>query len=153
MRQPPLNYLVTAVAGALLWVLTALFAGQQMGDAVVLQKMTTTQFTQTYQAVVAGAAALGVLGALLWYFYGSREAAAGRLAEARRTWALLLTGEVVVAVIALLVLVFSFRAESLTAANFVEMLLLLLVQTALLFWGATLLCSPRAVEYIPWGRR
>jgi hypothetical protein len=153
MRQPPLNYLVTIVVGALLWVATALFAGQQMGDAVVLQKMTTTQFTQTYQAVVAGAAALGVMGALFWYFYGSREAAAGRLAEARRTWAMLLTGEVVVAVVALLILVFSFRAESLTAANFVEMLVLLLVQTALLFWGATLLCSPRAVEYIPWGRR
>ncbi len=153
MRRAPLNYLVTIVAGALLWVATALFAGQQMGDAVVLQKMTTAQFTQTYEAVVAGAAALGVLGALVWYFYGGREAAAGRLADARRTWTLLLTGEVVVAVLALLVLVFSFRAESLTAANFVEMLALLLLQTALLFWGATFLCSPRAVEYIPWGRR
>lgn len=153
MRQAPLNYLVTILAGALLWVVTALVAGQQMGDAVVLQNMTSTQFTQTYQAVVAGAAALGVLGALFWYFYGGRESAAGRLPEARRTWTMLLTGEVVVAVLALLVLVFSFRAESLTAANFVEMLALLLLQTALLFWGATLLCSPRAVEYIPWGRR
>ena len=75
MRRSPLNYLVTIVAGALLWVATALFAGQQMGDAVVLQKMTTTQFVQTYEGVVAGAAALGILGALLWYGYGSREAA------------------------------------------------------------------------------
>ena len=153
MRQAPLNYLVTIVLGCLLWVATALVAGQQMGDAVVLQAMTTTQFVQTYEGVVAGAAALGVLGALAWYAYGSRESVAGRLADARRTWTLLLTGEVVVAAVALLVLVFSFRAESLTAANFVEMLALLMLQTAVLFWGCTLLFSPRAVEYIPWGKR
>ena len=153
MRQAPLNYLVTVVLGCLLWVGTALFAGQQMGDAVVLQAMTTTQFVQTYEGVLAGAAVLGVLGCVAWYVYGSREAAAGRLADARRTWTLLLTAEVVVAAVALLVLVFSFRAESLTAANFAEMLALLLVQTALLFWGCSLAFSPRAVEYIPWGRR
>ncbi len=153
MRQAPLNYLVTIVLGCLLWVVTALFAGQQMGDAVVLQAMTTTQFVQTYEGVLAGAAVLGVLGCVAWYVYGSRGSAAGRLAEARRTWTLLLTAEVVVAAVALLVLVFSFRAESLTAANFAEMLVLLLLQTALLFWGCSLAFSPRAVEYIPWGRR
>jgi hypothetical protein len=46
-----------------------------------------------------------------------------------------------------------FRAESLTAANFVAMLALLLLQTAVLFWACSLVCSPRAVEYVPWGRR
>ena len=153
MRQAPLNSLVTIVLGCLLWVATALFAGQQMGDAVVLQGMTTSQFVQTYEGVVAGAAALGVLGCLFWYVYGSRASVAGRLADARRTWTLLLTGEVVIAAVALLVLVFSFRAESLTAANFAEMLALLMLQTAVLFWGCSLLFSPRAVEYIPWGKR
>ena len=153
MRQAPLNYLVTVVLGALLWVATALFAGQQMSDAVVLQAMTTTQFAQTYESVAAVAATLGVLGCLYWYFYGSRASIAGRLAEAKRTWTVLLTAEVIVAAVALLVLVFSFRAESVTAANFAEMLVLLLLQTAVLFWVCTLAFSPRAVEYIPVGRR
>ena len=153
MRQAPLNYLVTIVLGALLWVVTALLAGQQMSDAVVLQAMTTSQFVQTYESVGGVAATLGVLGCLYWYFYGSRGSIAGRLAEARRTWTVLLTAEVIVAAVALLVLVFSFRAESITAANFAEMLALLLLQTAVLFWVCTLAFSPRAVEYIPVGRR
>lgn len=153
MRQAPLNYLITVVLGCLLWVVTALFAGQQMSDAVVLQAMTTSQFVQTYESVGAVAATLGVLGCLYWYFYGSRGSIAGRLAEARRTWTVLLAAEVIVAAVALLVLVFSFRAESITAANFAEMLALLLLQTAVLFWLCTLAFSPRAVEYIPVGRR
>ena len=153
MRQAPLNYLITVALFGLIWVATAVFAGRQMGDAVVLQERTPAQFVATYQGVVAAAAALGLAGCLYWYFYGSRGSVAGRLAEARRTWVLLLVAQVVVAAAALVTLVLLFRAESLTAGNFAEMLALLVLQTALLFWACTLLFSPRAVEYIPWGKR
>jgi hypothetical protein len=153
MRQAPLNYLFTFVLGALLWVGTAVFAGQQLGDAVVLQVLTTSQFVQTYQGVVAGAALAGLLGCAYWYFYGSRSSVAGRLGEARRTWVSLLVGQLVVAAAALVLLVVLFRAESLTPGHFAEMLVLLVLQTAVLFWVCSLVCSPRAVEYIPWGKR
>lgn len=153
MRQAPLNYLLTIALGGLLWVATAVFAGQQMGDAVVLQERTPAQFVATYQAVVAVAAAIGLAVCLYWYFYGSRGSVAGRLDEARRTWVVLLVAEVVVAAAALVALVLLFRAESLTAGNFAEMLALLVLQTALLFWACSLVFSPRAVEYVPWGKR
>ena len=153
MRHAPLNYLATIVLGCLLWVGTAIFAGRQLGDSVVLQALTTSQFLQMYQTVVAGAAVLGILGCLFWYFYGSRDKISARLREARRTWTLLFLGQVIVAALSLVLLVVLFRSESLSSANVAVIFVYLAAQTVLLFWLCTFLMSPRAVEYIPWGKR
>lgn len=153
MRNAPLNYLVTIALGCLLWVGTAILAGQQLGDTVSLQALTTSQFIQMYQAVVAGAAALGILGCSFWYFYGSRDKISARLREARRTWTLLFVGQLIVAALSLVLLVILFRSESLSSANLAVIFFYLAMQTVLLFWLCTFLMSPRAVEYIPWGKR
>jgi hypothetical protein len=153
MRQAPLNYLVTIVLGALIWVVTGMVAGSRLAAAVVLQLLTTGQFLQRYQTVLGAAAVLGVLLCLYWYYYGSRADVAARLGDARRTWTLLFVGELVVAVGALVALVLLYRTESLTGGNFAEIFGLLVLQTVVLFWAGTFLMSPRSVEYIPWGKR
>lgn len=153
MRRPPLNYLITVVLGGLLWVATAIAAGQRLGDSVVLQEMTTEEFVATYRTVLGVTAAAGVAGCLAWYFYGGRDAVAARLADARRTWTLLFVVQLGVAVAALATMAVLFSGESLTGGNYAVIFLLLALQTVLLFWACSLLLSPRAVEYVPWGKR
>lgn len=153
MRQAPLNSLITTVMAALLWVGTAIFAGQQLGDSVVLQVRTVGDFVQTYRLVMAGAAVVGLLLCLYWFAYGGRDTTSARLGEARRLWGMLLAVEVVVAVVALVAIVVLFSDEALSGGNLAEILVLLLLQTAVLYWASTFLMSPRAVEYIPWGKR
>jgi drug/metabolite transporter (DMT)-like permease len=153
MRRAPLNYLVTLVAGCLLWVATAIAAGQHLSDTVLLQQTTPEAFVSTYRTVVGVAALVGVLGCVYWYAYGSRDTAGVRLDEARRTWTLVLVAQLVTAALALVALVLVLSGESLTAGNYALIFALLALQTALFYWVCTFLMSPRPVEYIPWGKR
>lgn len=153
MRQAPVNYLVTIVLSCVLWVGTAIFAGRHFSDTVILQAMAADEFVRLYQAVVGGASCFGLLLALYWYLYGGRDAVAARLPDARRRWSILLLAELLIAAGALITLVLVFRGESLSGTDIAKMFVLLLLQTVVLFWGCTFVMSPRAVEYIPWGKR
>jgi hypothetical protein len=153
MRHAPLNYLITIVLGCLIWAVTGIVVGNYLGDTVVLQVVTTDDFLATYRTTLAVAALLGVLGCLYWYYYGSKETTAARLGEARRSWTVSFVTQVVVAALALVAIVVTFRREALTTGDYALIFLMLALQTFLFYWVCTFLMSPRSVEYIPWGKR
>lgn len=153
MRRAPLNYLITVVLGALLWAVAGIVVGNYLGNIVVLQVATTDDFLATYRLTLAVAALLGIASCLYWYFYGGQETTAARLGEARKSWTLQFVLQLVVAAAVLVALVFMFRAEALTVGNYALIFTMIALQTFLFFWLCTFLMSPRAVEYIPWGKR
>ena len=153
MRRAPLNYLITIVLGCLLWAATGIVVGNYLGNSVVLQVATTDDFLATYRTLLAIASASGILACLYWYYYGSQETTAGRLAEARRSWTVNFVLQAVVAALVLVALIVFFRAEALTVGNYAIVFTMLALQTFVFFWLCTFLMSPRAVEYIPWGKR
>jgi hypothetical protein len=148
-----LNYLATIVIGALLWVVLGILLGNYLGDTVSLQSMTTDQFLTLYRGTLGAVAVVAILQCLYWYYYGSRSNVSSRLPDARRLWVSSLCVQVIVAVIALVVLILQLHGEALAGTNYVTFFVVLLLQTVALFWVSTLVFSPRAVEYIPWGRR
>jgi hypothetical protein len=153
MRRAPLNYLITIALGCVLWAVTGFVVGNYLGDSVVLQVLTTDDFLMIYRLALMAASALGIASCLYWYFYGSRKSTAGRLPEARRFWLISFVLLCTVAAAELVTLVVMFRAEALTVGNFAIVFLMLSLQTFVFFWLCTFLMSPRAVEYVPWGKR
>ena len=153
MRRAPLNYLITIVLGALLWAVTGIVVGNYLGNSVVLQVITTDAFLSTYRTVLGVAALLGILGCVYWYWYGGQETTAARLGEARKSYTLGFVLQLVAAAATLVALVIMFRAEALTVGNFALIFAMIALQTFLFYWTCTFLMSPRAVEFIPWGKR
>jgi hypothetical protein len=153
MRRAPLNYLITVVLGSLLWAVTGIVVGNYLGNSVVLQTATTDEFLEHYRVVLGIASALGIVNCLYWYYYGSQETTAGRLAEARKTWTLTFVIQLVLAAAMLVVTIFRFQDESIAASHYALIFGMLALQTFIFFWLCTFLMSPRAVEYIPWGKR
>ena len=155
LRRVPLNYLVTAAVGGLLWVLAGVLLGNHLGDTVELVSpdMTIERFLAHYRTALTVAVVIGVLACALWYWRGGRESAASELPAARRLWTALLVGLVVVAAAILIVLVVVLREERVSGGQYVLIFVALSALTWLLFWACTFLLSPRAVEYVPVGKR
>ena len=153
IRSAPTNYLLTAAAGGLLWVVLAIGVGSYLGDNVALQEMTTEEFVSTYRLTLAAATVLALANCFLWYFRGSRERTAVDLAGARRLWVGSLLAQVMLAALALVVIAVLLQAESLTLGDYGLIFVAFSLLTYVFFWVATLLMSPRIVEYIPLGKR
>jgi hypothetical protein len=153
LRQAPLNYLVTLALGGVLWLATALIIGGYLSENVSLAAMSIPEFLTNYRIALGVAAVLGIVTAFFWYGYGSRDAVSSRLARARTTWVYCLLGQLFLAIGIVFTLAMLFLTEGLTALDYTIMFAALSMQTYLFFWIATLLMSPRAVEYIPWGKR
>jgi|GEM_PF-1963133 len=153
VRTAPINYLLTAAAGGLLWTALAVGLGGYLGDVVPLQERTTEEFLGLYRIVLGVVLVLALANCFYWYFLGSRRQAAVNLRGARRVWMGSLLGQVVLSVVALLTLVLLLQAEGLTLGNFAAIFAALSLLTYVFFWAATLLASPPAVEFIPLGKR
>jgi hypothetical protein len=153
VRTAPTNYLLTAAAGGLLWTILAVGLGGYLGNVVPLQERTTEEFLALYRIVLGVAVVLSLASCFYWYFLGSRKQAAVNLRGARRAWVGSLLAQVVLAVTGLLALVLLLQAEGLTLGNYAAIFSALSLLTYLFFWGATLVASPPAVEFIPFGKR
>ncbi|HEV7587968.1 MAG TPA: hypothetical protein VGO40_07530 [Longimicrobium sp.] len=152
-RTAPTNYLLTAVAGALLWTALAVGLGGYLGDEVSLQVLTTEQFLALYRMALGIVLVLTLVNCFYWYYQGSRPKAAVNLAGARRLWDVSLLVQTLLAIAGLVVLVILLQTEGLSIGNFALIFGALALLTVGLFWIATLFASPPAVEYIPRGKR
>lgn len=153
MRNAPLNYLLAAALGGLVFFLGSVLIGNHLGNTVALQFLTIPDFLQIYRVVVAVAVALGVVLTFVWLAYGSRPATAGKLAQARHLWVILLSVGLVEAGGLLGALMFLLRAEGFTGAQYAVLFVVVSLATYLLFWISSLLVSPPPVKNIPWGSR
>jgi len=152
MRSAPLNYLAALAVAGLLWVATGFWLARYLGDAASLQ-MTTEQFQGIIYIAFAVLAAAAVLGVWYWFYHGSRSSTLSNMNGARRVWTSSFVMQVILMVLMLVTLVFLFRAETISTANYLLVLAAAAIQAPLFFWLTTATMSPGAVKYIPWGVR
>ena len=153
MRKSPFNYLITLMAGAILWIGTGVVLGNYLSENVSLAMLTEDAFKVLYRIVLAATAGLGILITFTWYFYGASDKAAIELERARRRWFIIFTSEFIAAVAAVVTMVVLFMNEELEIINYLLFFLVLSVHTSLFFWICSFYLSPISVKYIPLFRK
>ena len=152
MKNAPLNYLATLVLGGLLWAIFAIFLVGTFTEGPSLATLAPEDLASQLRGVFGVGALLGIALACYWYFYGSQPATATRLAEAKGKYTQLFLSLVFIAVILTAVLWYLDRNEGMEPKWFAIYFGVNLVLTAILYWLATFLFSPRAVENVPYAK-
>jgi hypothetical protein len=152
MKSAPLNYLVTLVLGGLLWAVFAIFLVGTLTEGPSLAIKAPEDLADQLRTVFGVGALLSVGLASYWYFYGSQPATATRLTEARGKYTQFFLTLVFIAVGLTAVLWYINRAEGMEPKWFAIYFGINLVLTAVLYWLATFLFSPRAVENVPYAK-
>lgn len=152
MKSAPLNYLVTLVLGGLLWAVFAIFMAGTLTEGPSLAIKAPEDLADQLRAIFGVAALLSVGLASYWYFYGSQPATATRLTEARGKYTQLFLTLIFIAVGLTAVLWYLNRAEGMEPKWFAIYFGINLALTAVLYWLATFLFSPRAVENVPYAK-
>ena len=153
MRKTPLNYFASLAAVGIIWFFVAVPLGNYLGDNVVLETLTTEKFLNWYRAVLGGAALVGWISCVYWFFYGTREVNAGNMKGACRVWNFWFVAELIVGVVTMAVFVYLYLAEALVMIDYVVIAAGASLLTWAFFWLCTWIMSPRAVMYCVLGRR
>ena len=153
MNKSPLNYLITAAAGVVLWIVTAVVLAPVLGDHITLASMPIEDFIVDYRIDLAIAAMIGILNTLYWYYYGDKDSTAGELDRAKKIWNVSFITQIFLCAVLVFALVFITLAEGLSPIYYVLIFGITALHTFIFFWMCTVLMSPVNVERIPLGKR
>lgn len=149
MRKAPLNYLITIAAGALLWVITAIFIGASYSEALIFAESTPEEFNQTLWITFGIAAFSGIMACVFWFYYGSKDSTAGVLQKAKKVWWIWFAVQIIISILLLIFQIISFLSEGLLPVDWIIVWLLISLHTYIFFWFFTFSFSPRTVKFIP----
>lgn len=149
MNKSPLNYLITAALGAILWVVTAIFISGAFSESLMLAVSTPEEFVANLRMMLGIAAGIGILNCLYWYYYGGKDSTAGDLGKAKKIWWGSFIIQIVASVALLLGLVFINIAEGIVTIDWLITFGLISLHTWFFFWLCTFLMSPPTVKFIP----
>ncbi len=138
--------------GGVLWAVFAIFMAATFTEGPSLAVKSPEELADVLRAVFGIAALLGIVNACYWYYYGDQPATATNLGAAKSKYTQLFLGLATTAITLTAVLWYLNRAEGMESKWFGIYFGVNLVLTAVLFWVATFVFSPRAVENVPYGK-
>lgn len=145
MNKSPLNYLITAALGAILWVITAIFIGGTFSESLMLAVSTPEDFAANFRLMLGIAIAIGLINCFYWYYYGGKDSTAGDLGRAKRVWQYSLLIQIVASIGILLGLVIVNLAEGILTTDWLITFGLISLNTWVLFYLCTFFLSPNTV--------
>ncbi|MCF0051607.1 hypothetical protein LXM25_16180 [Dyadobacter sp. LJ53] len=152
MNKSPINYVLTAVIGATLWVIFAIFLASYFSENPSLAEKYPEDLAVELRLIFGAGTLLSIIFAGYWYYYGSQEKVAGQLPAAKTKWRTLFFMQVLIAVALAFAIVIRNRNEGIESQWFVIYFLVLSLLTFTLFWITTFLFSPRTVKFVPFGK-
>lgn len=152
IRKSPLNHIATAVVALLVWVVAVVWGAAYLGDEVPFVDILPTDFQSMYRWIMTALAVLVIAQSSYWYLYGSRESTATDPSGAKRLWVTCWLVQVLLSAVAVVAIAILFLGQLFEPTHYALMYGLAALQTWITFWVATLLMSPRHVQYIPWGK-
>ncbi len=152
MNKSPLNYLLTAVIGAVLWIVFAFFMGSYLSENPSLAEKYPEALAEELRLIFGAGVLTSVAFACYWFYYGSQEKVAGELPEAANKWRILFFAQLLIATGLTVMIVVLNLEEGIENTWFLVYFGILVMLTCLLFWVTTYLFSPRTVSYIPFGK-
>lgn len=152
MNKSPINYLLTGVFGAILWVIFAIFMGSYLSENPSLAEKYPEKLAEELRIIFGLAVLSSIAFSAYWYHYGSQERVAGELPEARNKWRVLFFVRMLLSVGLTIFIVVLNLNEGIEASWFIGYFGVLSILTYILFWVSTFFLSPRTVKYIPFGK-
>lgn len=149
MNKSPLNYLITAALGAVLWVVTAIFIGSAFSESLMLAVSTPEDFAANLRIILGIAACLGIANCMYWYYFGSLNSTAGNLKRAKNVWLTSFIIQIIFSVALLFGLVLLNLTEGILTFDWLIVFGLISLHTWFFFWFCTYTMSPRTVKNIP----
>jgi membrane protease YdiL (CAAX protease family) len=153
MNKSPVNYLVTAALGAVLWVVFAILMGSYLSENPNLANKDPADLASELRIIFGVGILLSIISACYWYYYGDLEKTAGDLSAAKRKWRLLFMLQIILSVVLIVTIVLMNMSEGIQPNWFGLYFALLAVLTFIFFWVTTYLMSPRTVKYVPFGKK
>ena len=147
-----MNYLATVALGGIFWAVFAIFLVATFTEGPSLATKAPEDLATELRAVFGIAALLGIAMACYWYMYGDQPTTATKLGEAKGKYSMLFLSLVSIAVTLTAVLWYLNKGEGMEPKWFAIYFGVNLMLTALLYWLSTFLFSPRAVQYLPYGK-
>lgn len=152
MNKSPINYLLTAALGAILWVVFSILMGSYLSESPNLAEKDPVELAGELRLIFGIGVLLSIICSCYWYYYGDLEKTAGELDSAKRKWRMLFIFQIILSVALIIVIVVLNMSEGIQPKWFVIYFALLAVLTFIFFWITTYLMSPRTVKYIPLGK-
>lgn len=149
MNKSPFNYLITIALGVVLWVITAIFAGKNYSESLMMAESTPDEFHSFFIIILGIAAAVGLLNTLYWFFFGNKESTAGNLRGAQKVWWYSFVIQIIVSVSLMVLLIVVNLNEDIRAGEWPLAYIYIAIHTWFFFWICTFLMSPKTVKYIP----
>lgn len=153
MNKTPVNYLLTAAFGAVLWVIFAILMGNYLSENPNLAEKDPANLAGELRLIFGLGALLSIVCACYWYYYGSLEKTAGDLNGAKSKWRMLFIFQIILSVVLTLIIIFMNLSQGIEPKWFCAYFGILALLTFILFWISTFLMSPRTVKYIPLGKK
>ena len=153
MNKSPINYLLTAATGVILWVIFAILLGSYLSENPNLSDKDPTDLAGELRIIFGLGVLLSIISACYWFYYGSLEKTAGDLNGAKSKWRNLFIFQIVLSVALTLVIILTNISQGIEAKWFCLYFAILALLTFILFWITTYLMSPRTVKFIPLGKK
>lgn len=153
MNKSPINYLLTAALGAILWIVFAILMGSYLSENPNLAEKDPADLAAELRIVFGLAVLLSIISAGYWYYYGSLEKTAGDLNSAKSKWKMLFIFQIILSVALTVIIVFMNLSQGVEPKWYCLYFGILAILTFILFWFSTFLMSPRTVKYIPLGKK
>ncbi|MEJ7768875.1 MAG: hypothetical protein WKF89_13755 [Chitinophagaceae bacterium] len=152
MNKSPINYLLTAALGAVLWVVFAILLGSYLSESPNLAEKDPVDLAGELRLIFGIGVLLSIICCCYWFYYGDLEKTAGELDAAKRKWRMLFIFMIIISVALTIAIVVLNMSEGIQPQWFVIYFALLAVLTFIFFWISTYLMSPRTVKYLPLGK-
>ena len=152
MNKSPINYLLTAVIGAILWVIFAIFLASYFSENPSLAAKYPEDLAAELRLIFGAGTLLSIIFACYWYYYGSQEKVAGELPAAKTKWRAMFFTQILISVILAFAIIMMNKNEGIESQWFIMYFGVLCVLTFILFWITTFLFSPRTVKFVPFGK-
>jgi hypothetical protein len=152
MNKSPLNYLITAAFGIILWVITAVFFGSAFSESLMLAESTPEDFAGNLRLMLGIAAIIGLFNCFYWYYYGGKDSTAGDLVKAKRIWLFSFIFQLVASIGAFFGLVILNLSDGILVTDWLILYLLISLNTWVFFWICTFFMSPDNVKNVVLGK-
>jgi hypothetical protein len=151
LREPPLNYIISLVLIAFIWMITAFGIFSWLEDNIDVGNLPVVDFIAYIRILISLGGLLPIIASFIWYYLGEKPSYAKDVQKAKRIWLFMFFAHIAESFILTLItfIYLMIKGEQIGLIDYVIIYLSFALQTFFAFWLVTFLFSPVNVKYIP----
>jgi len=151
MREPPLNYILSIVIIASIWMITSLGIFSWLEENIDVGNLPVEDFISYIRILISLGGLLSIITSIIWLYLGEKPIYAVNIPKAKKLWLAMFLAQVAESFLLTLILLIYLVIKG-EKINFIDHLIIYLsfaLQTFFAFWLVTFFFSPTNVKYVP----